>query len=297
MATSLKGYLVQDKIKEGTVGSVWRATDKKEKVFALKQISSANARDGGKLRQFKKEATLTKDLQHPNIIKVYDYVDAPPQPFFVMEYFESENLKWAMAHTPERIFKKEFHILMQVADALSFVHSKGIIHKDIKPENVLISEKSDVRLIDFSLAQTKWDRMVQFGKKVEGTPMYMAPEQIRGEKCDARTDIYGFGVMMYEIMTKRPPFMSKKPQEILDKHLHETPAPMSMIVPTVDPSLDKLVWKLLAKKPENRLPDMNAVMQELSRWVKQDTVLRLKQVRTGVLQYPQETPSEAAANA
>jgi serine/threonine protein kinase len=297
MPTLLKGYLVQDKIKDGSVGSVWRATDKKQNVFALKQIALINARDGGKLRQFKKEATLTKDLQHPNIIKVYEYVDISPQPFFVMEFFESENLKWAMAHQPERVVKREFHILMQVADALSFVHSKGIVHKDIKPENVLINEKSEVRLIDFSLAQTKWDRMIQFGKKIEGTPMYMAPEQIRGEKCDPRTDIYAFGVMMYEILTKRAPFMSSKPQEILQKHLEETPVPMNAIVPTVDPALNKLVLKLLAKRPENRFPDMSAVMQELSRWVKQDTVVRLKQVQTGALQYPKETPSEAAANA
>jgi serine/threonine protein kinase len=297
MPTLLKGYLVQDKIKDGSVGSVWRATDKKQNVFALKQIATINARDGGKLRQFKKEATLTKDLQHPNIIKVFEYVDHSPQPFFVMEYFESENLKWAMAHQPERVVKREFHILMQVADALSFVHSKGIVHKDIKPENVLINEKSEVRLIDFSLAQTKWDRMIQFGKKIEGTPMYMAPEQIRGEKCDPRTDIYAFGVMMYEILTKRAPFMSSKPQEILQKHLEETPVPMNAIVPTVDPALNKLVLKLLAKRPENRFPDMSAVMQELSRWIKQDTVVRLKQVQTGALQYPKETPSEAAANA
>jgi eukaryotic-like serine/threonine-protein kinase len=293
---SLKGYLVQDKIKDGSVGTVWRATNSRDQVFALKQIALPNAQSGTKLRQFKKEATLTKELQHPNIIKVFDYVDVRPQPFFVMEYFESENLKWAMAHTPERIHKREFQVLMQVADALAFVHTKGIVHKDIKPENVLINGKSDVRLIDFSLASTKWDRMLQFGKKVEGTPMYMAPEQIRGEKCDQRTDIYSFGVMMYELLTKRPPFIASDPQKLLEKHCKERPIPVSMLVPTVAPELDKLLYRLLEKNPDRRLPDMSAVMQELSRWIKQDTVVRLKQVVSGALNYEgaQEIASSTA---
>ena len=288
---SLKGYLVQDKIKDGSVGTVWRATNSRDQVFALKQIAPLHAQSGTKVRQFKKEATLTRDLEHPNIIRVYEYVEAKPQPFFVMEYFESENLKWAMAHLPQRIYKREFQILMQVADALAFVHTKGIVHKDIKPENVLINGKSEARLIDFSLASTKWDRMLQFGRKVEGTPMYMSPEQIRGEKCDHRTDIYSFGVMMYELMTKRPPFMASDPQKVLEKHCKERPVPMSMIVPTVAPQLDLLVMKLLEKNPERRLPDMNAVMQELSRWIKQDTVVRLQQVVTGALKYAKEVPS------
>ena len=293
---SLKGYLVQDKIKDGSVGTVWRATNSRDQVFALKQIALQYAQSGTKVRQFRKEATLTRDLQHPNIIRVYEYVEAKPQPFFVMEYFESENLKWAMARLPERIYKREFQILMQVADALAFVHTKGIVHKDIKPENVLLNAKSEARLIDFSLASTKWDRMLQFGRKVEGTPMYMSPEQIRGEKCDPRTDIYSFGVMMYELMTKRPPFMASDPQKVLEKHCKERPAPMSTIVPTVAPELDRLVMKLLEKNPDRRLPDMAAVMQELSRWIKQDTVVRLKQVVTGALTYEgaQEIASSTA---
>jgi serine/threonine protein kinase len=288
---SLKGYLVQDKIKDGSVGSVWRATNSRGQEFALKQIALTNARSGAKLRQFKKEATLTKELQHPNIIKVFEYVDASPQPFFTMEYFESENLKWAMAQMPERVYKHEFQILMAIADALAFVHTKGVVHKDIKPENVLINAQSDVRLIDFSLASTKWDRMLQFGRRVEGTPMYMAPEQIRGEKCDQRTDIYSFGVMMYELMTKRPPFTASDPQKMLEKHCDERPIPMSVIVPTVAPELDKLVLRLLSKNPDHRFPDMSSVMQELARWIKQPTVLRLRQIQPGALQHGAEVAS------
>jgi serine/threonine protein kinase len=288
---SIKGYRIFEKIKDGSIGTVWKGQNKQGETFAIKQISSKLARDSAKIRLFKKEAELTKSLSHPNIIKVHEYVEAQPQPFFVMEYFESENLKWSMAHAPERLHKKEFQILMGVADALSFVHTKGVVHKDIKPENVLISPKSDVRLIDFSLAQSKWDRFLQFGKKVEGTPMYMAPEQIRGEKCDARTDIYSFGAMMYELLTKHPPFMEVDTQKLLQRHLKDLPATMRKFVPTIEPELDSFVLRLLEKKPDDRFANMNLVMQQLSRWLKQDTVVRLRQVVSGTLQYPTEAPS------
>jgi serine/threonine protein kinase len=292
---NLKGYMVIDKIKDGSVGTVWRGVNSAKKQFALKQIALKNANDSSKLRQFEKEANLTRKLAHPNIIKVYAYVDVKPQPFFVMEFFESENLKYAMAHMPERIVKKEFQILMGVADALAYVHAQGIVHKDMKPENVLINGRSEVRLIDFSLAQTKWDRLLQFGKRVEGTPLYMAPEQIRGERCDARTDMYSFGVMMYEMMAKRPLFMADSTDKMLQRHLNEAPIPLSAIQPTVSRELDSFVLRLLAKRPEHRYPDMTTVMQELSRWNKCDTVLRMRQVVDAPLQYSEEATSSVPA--
>lgn len=292
---SLKGYLIIDKIKDGSVGTVWRGVNSAKKEFALKQIALKGANDSSKLKAFEKEATLTRKLTHPNIIKVFEYVDAKPQPFFVMEFFESESLKYAMAHMPERITKREFQILMAIADALAYVHAQGIVHKDMKPENVLINGRSEVRLIDFSLAQTKWDRLLQFGKKVEGTPLYMAPEQIRGERCDHRTDIYSFGVMMYEMLAKRPLFMADTQDKILQKHLRESPMPVSSVQPTISGDLDRFVLRLLAKKPDDRPSDMATVMQELSRWMKQDTVVRMRQVVNAPLQYSEEATSSSVA--
>ena len=292
---NLKGFMVIDKIKDGSVGTVWKGVNSQKKTFALKQIALKNANDSSKMRAFEKEANLTKKLAHPNIIRVYDYVDVKPQPFFVMEFFESENLKYAMAHVPERVVKKEFQILMGVADALAYVHAQGIVHKDMKPENVLINGRSEVRLIDFSLAQTKWDRFLQFGKKIEGTPLYMAPEQIRGERCDARTDMYSFGVMMYEMLGKRPLFMADTHEKVLQKHLNEAPIPLSAILPTVSREIDAFVLRLLAKKPEHRYADMTTVMQELARWNKCDTVMRMRQVVDAPLQYSEEATSSSLA--
>jgi serine/threonine-protein kinase len=290
---TLKGYLVLDKIKDGSIGTVWRARNGQNKEFALKQLSLAHASDPAKVRQFEKEATLTRKLSHPGILKVHEYVPLSPQPFFVMEYFESENLKFAAARLPERVHKREFHILMNVASALAAVHGEGIVHRDVKPENVLVSAKSAVRLIDFSLAQTRWDRLLQFGRRVEGTPLYMSPEQIRGEKADARSDLYSFGVLMYELLTKRPPFLADSQARLFDRHLRERPAPMNTYVKTIDPELDAFVQRLLAKRPESRFQTMSEVLHGLSAWIRRDTVTRLRQVVSAPLQYPAQAASTA----
>jgi serine/threonine protein kinase len=274
----LKGYQIVEQIKEGSVGTVWKATNSKGQVFAVKQISQKNAARPEKVHQFKKEATLTAKLQHKNIIKVIGYLDVQPLPAFVMEFFDSENLKYAMWYMPERVFKYEFRLLRQVAEALDYIHSQGIIHKDLKPENVLINARSDIRLIDFSLGQSKMDRFLQFGRRVEGTPLYMAPEQIQGLKCDARTDIYSFGVMMYELLTKRPPFLGTTEQNIFEKHVKEPPQPMRSHVKTISPDLDAMVLKMLSKRREDRFQDMTSLIYEMSKWEKKDTVIRLRQV-------------------
>ena len=274
----IKGYEIVEKIKDGSVGTVWKATNNKGQVFALKQLSPKNAARPEKIHQFKKEATLTAKLKHKNIIKVFEYIDARPLPAFVMEFFESENLKYAMWYMPERVFKYEFRILRQVAESLDYIHGHGIIHKDLKPENVLINARSECRLIDFSLGQSKMDRFLQFGRRVEGTPLYMAPEQIQGLKCDARSDIYSFGVLMYELLTKRPPFLGTTEHGLLEKHVKEAPKSMREHIKTLSSDLDAVVLKMLAKRREDRFQDMTSVIMELSRWEKKDTVIRLRQV-------------------
>jgi serine/threonine-protein kinase len=275
--TTLKGYLLQEKIRDGSVGTVWRATDSRQQVVAIKQMSAAAAADPDKVKAFEKEASLTQKLAHKGIIKVHEMLDCSP-PAFVMEYFESENLKFALWNMPQRIVKHEFRILRQVADALTFVHAQGVVHKDIKPENVLVNAKQEARLIDFSLAQTKMDRILQFSRRIEGTPLYMAPEQIRGEKCDPRADVYSFGVMMFEILTRRPPFLGTTHQAIADKHLKEPAPSMRTFVPTLDSALDAIVLKMLSKKKEDRWDSMTVVLYELSKWEKKDTVMRVRQL-------------------
>ena len=274
----LKGYRIVEKIKDGSVGTIWKAVDRYDRDVALKQISEKNARRPAKLRQFAREALLTRKLHHPGIVRVYEYVDDAGLPFFTMEYFPSENLKFAMWHLPERVHKHEFHILRQVAEALAYAHARGIVHRDVKPENVLVSPRSEVRLIDFSLAQTRWNRLFQIFRRTEGTPLYMSPEQIQGRRCDPRSDIYSFGVLMYELLTKRPPFLGMTEKALLEKHLKEPPPSMKTFVETISPEIDALCARMLAKDPRDRFPDMTSIVYELSRWERKNTLVRLRQV-------------------
>ena len=274
----LKGYEIIEKIKEGSVGTVWLARNSRDQEFALKQISERNATQGRKLRAFQREASITGKLSHPYVIKVYDYVAVKPQPFFVMEYFQSENLKFSMKHLPEPVQTNEFFILRQIAEALAHIHAMGFTHRDVKPENVLVSSDAEVRLIDFSLAQGKWRQRIPFLHRREGTPVYMAPEQIRGKKCDARTDIYSFGVLMYELLAKRPPFAATTERQVLEKHLQEAPQPMREAIQTVSKDLEDVVLKMLAKRPEGRYQDMTSVIYQLSKWERKRTMVRMRQV-------------------
>lgn len=291
----LKGYQVLDKIKDGSVGTVWRARDSSGRIVALKQLALRLAGIPPRRKLFRREAEITSRIRHRNIIRVYDYVDVSPQPFFVMEYFKSENLKYAMMRLPERVEGREFTILAQVARALEQIHAGGIIHRDVKPENVLVSASSEVRLIDFSLALTRVGRWLRFRRKAEGTPQYMSPEQVLGRAGDERSDIYSFGVLAYELLTKRPPLTAGSTEGLLEKHLRETPPPMRTYVPTISPDLDRFVLSMLAKDPARRPPHMAVVVSELGRWEKRDTLARRRQAarrpKTEILERPVELAS------
>lgn len=279
MGQIIQGYRIIDKIKDGSVGTVWRAVDNNNKTVALKQIHEHKAVQRRKLKMFKREAALTQGLDHPNIIKVYSYVDVRPRPFFVMELFESENLKSCINYDPTLILTNEFSILRQIAEALSYIHAKGVIHKDIKPENVLLNKSCEVRLIDFSIARPLWHSFLPFFRRTEGTPSYMAPEQLLGKPCDERADIYAFGVLMYELLAKKPPFMASNEKELLEKILREKPSSIRSHVNTVSPDLDEFCRKLLAKKRANRIQDMAVVISELIKWERRATIVRRQQVR------------------
>lgn len=269
IGTLLNGFQITDKIKQGSVGIIYKATDAQGKVYALKRISEKNAKSPEKVKAFKKEAMVVKELTHKNIIKVYDYYEVEPMPFFTMEYFESDNLKFVITNYSTKVSSYEFNILKQIAESLNYIHSAGIVHRDIKPENVLVNKELSVRLIDFSIAQTKWDRIMQFGKKIDGTPQYMAPEQIQGKRVDNRADIYSFGILSYELLTKKPLFTGVTENALLEKHLKE-PAPRLPMTGNITKDVADILQKMLAKKPEERPSNLDMVIYEFTKFAKID---------------------------
>jgi len=261
-------YKILGKIREGSVGVIYKAVTESGKICAIKRIGQANASVGRKLRSFRHEADVLAYLNHKNIIKVFEYVNEKPQPFFSMEYFESENIRYCLHYLPERVSKNEFSILKQIGEAIRYIHSLGIIHRDIKPENILLNDKSEVRLIDFSLAQTRWDRFWHFWPfffgRAAGSPSYMSPEQIRNTKIDYRSDIYSFGILVFELFAKRQPFIGNDKKIIFEKHLREPVPPLGLVMENSPKGLEDFLQKALAKKPKDRFQNMSDTLYELS---------------------------------
>jgi serine/threonine-protein kinase len=266
IGTVLSGYQVIDKIKDGSVGTVWKGRNPFNEDVAIKVLSAHHANASKKIKDFRNEAKIITQLKHPGIIKIIKFVDVSPQPYVIMEYFNSENLKFALLNMPDRIRGKEFRILKDIAEALHAMHQQGVVHLDVKPENVLISATSGIRLIDFSIAQSSWGRMFKFGKaNWGGTPAYMAPEQIRGEAISPATDQYAFGILAYELFAKRTPFLASTQNALLEKHLSEPVPPLKKLLPKTPPDVDRVLLRMLEKDPAARWPDMAAVIYELGK--------------------------------
>lgn len=246
----VSGYRIVEHIRDGGASSVWKA-EGSGKVVAIKVISDAWYADAEKRKAFQREAELTKSLSHPCVIRVHAYSPGPPRPHIVMEYFPSENLKFLLRNRPAALDGMKLRVLKQAAEGLAYVHSQGYVHRDVKPENFLVDPEGSVRLIDFSIAQKVGAGAARAGK-IEGTPSYMAPEQIRGEGADARSDAYSFGAVIYEVYAGRPPFAGATVEAILDEHLKRPAPPLRAAAKDAPFEVAELVHDLLQKKREDR---------------------------------------------
>src|SRR5207245_228973 len=229
--------------------------------FAIKLLLPEKMEDEEHRRLLVHEAEVGISLAHPNIIKIVKLVKNEDVPYFVMEFFPAGNLKLRIMHKKWDFIKEKAHdIFKQAATALAYMSASGWVHRDVKPDNIMVNSAGEVRLIDFALAQ-RITRGKLFHKKgnVAGTRSYMSPEQIRGERLDARADIYSFGATMYEVVTGRPPFRAASPQELLAKQIAEKATSPQVYNPDVTDEFAALVLRMLAKKREDRPKDFHEV--------------------------------------
>ncbi len=233
-----------------------------QRKFALKQLQASRAEDRDEYRTFMHEAKLGMELQHPNLIRVHELVKDPIQPYFVMELFNGQHLKMPIARPSlYPLPRKHLHrILEQAASALAYMHDKGWVHRDVKPENILFNKSGEVRVIDYALARrTSGGLFRMFEGKIprEGTRSYMSPEQIRCESPTPSADIYSFGITCYELACGRPPFRANSSQELLEKHLSERPLPLVSYNKNVTPEFNDLVLRMIHKRPADRLASLH----------------------------------------
>jgi serine/threonine protein kinase len=262
------GYRLLKHIVTGQTSQVWEVVETASyRHFAMKLLLPEKASDSEMRRFLLHEAEVGRQLAHPNIIRIVAVGRGAENPYFVMEFFPAGNLKLRIMHKEaEFLYEHSLHILKQAATAFAFMHAHGFVHRDIKPDNLLVNASAEVRVIDFALAQriptgfSKWFRRKQ---KAQGTRSYMSPEQIRGQALDGRADIYSFGAMAYELTTGRPPFTAGSHQDLLHKHLTETPSSPVARNPDVTKEFGDLVLKMMAKKKEDRPRDFHEILMTM----------------------------------
>ena len=264
----------------GGMGEVYRAKDTRlDRIVAVKVLPSALANHPEMRQRFEREAKTISTLSHPHICTLHDIGHQDGVDYLVLEYLEGETLEKRLEKGPlptNEILK----IAIELADALDKAHRPGIIHRDIKPGNIMLT-KAGVKLMDFGLAKLKDDPVVEVAamtamtvdkKKltVEGTILgtfqYMAPEQLEGQEADARTDIFAFGVVLYEMATGQPAFSGKTKASLISAILSSNPKPISELAPTTPPALDRVIRRCLAKDPEDRWQTARDLMLEL-KWI------------------------------
>ncbi len=267
-------YRLVSRIGAGGMGEVYLARDEKlDRPVALKLLAPHLATDAERLRRFRQEAHAASSLNHPNILVIHDFGELDGRPFMVTEFVEGETLRQRLEKGPLPI-RDTVEIAIQVAGALAAAHAKGIVHRDIKPDNVMVRPDGYVKVLDFGLAKLAAAPPVDADAKhmslvtqpgiVMGTPRYMSPEQARGLELEAPTDVWSVGVMLYEMIAGRPPFDGATSTDVLAAILHAEPVPIDRWAPNVPRDLARIVATALAKNPMMRLPSGRELHQALT---------------------------------
>ncbi len=253
-------------IRAGTTTQVWEAIkDGQKDRVALKVLNESHRKDRTEIGYLKHETAVGKNLDHENVIKIYEYLEAGGFPMIAMQLFNARNLKIEIRENMDFVSINVPSIIRKSAAGLQYLHEQGWVHCDVKPDNFLADEQANVKVIDFSIAEKiKKGFSLSFGSKtIRGTRSYMAPEQIRRKKLDARTDIYGLGCMIFEMMAGRTPFTANNPDELLRKHLRSKPPSLQALSGATE-KLTKLVYKMLEKNPDKRPQTMQDFLGEFS---------------------------------
>jgi eukaryotic-like serine/threonine-protein kinase len=264
-------YELHRRLGRGGMAEVYLARDQMlDRPVAVKVLFPALATDPGFVERFRREAQSAAALNHPNIVSVYDWGEANGTYFIVMEYVEGESLA-EMIHAQTRLHPdRAAEIGSDMASALGFAHRNGVVHRDVKPGNVLITRDGDVKVADFGIARAISDSSDQALTKtgsVMGTATYFSPEQARGANVDQRSDIYALGCVIYEMITGRPPFSGENAVAIAYKHVQEAVVPPRRIDPALPETLEAIILKCLAKNPANRYPTAQDLRADLRRYL------------------------------
>lgn len=269
-------YQVLERIGLGGMAEVYRARDELlGREVAVKVLNDKLSNDRSFVERFRREAQAAAGLSHPNIVSLYDYGSDDGANFIVMELIEGRGLEAIISQEGPLLPERAAEVASDVARALERAHNTGLVHRDVKPSNIMITSYGQTKVTDFGIARAIGDAeqtMTQTGMVI-GTASYLSPEQAQGNPVDARSDVYALGCVLYEMLTGAPPFTGDTPLSIAYKHVREEPQKPSTTNPDVPDALDAIAMKALAKNPDNRYQTAREMREDLQRFIAGQQVL------------------------
>src|ERR671937_69154 len=258
-------YRIVRKLGAGGMADVYLAEDQElGRRVAIKILNDRHAADDQFVERFRREAKNAAGLSHPNIVSIYDRGTAEGTYYIAMEFLDGRSLKEMIVGRGPAPVKVAINYARQILAAVGFAHRNGIVHRDIKPHNVLVDSEGRLKVTDFGIARSGTSQMTEAGSII-GTAQYLSPEQARGAPVDRTSDIYSVGIVLYEMLTGTVPFTGDTPVEIAMKHISAVPEPPSAKRPDIPHDVDLVVMRALAKDPNDRYDSAEEMEADLDR--------------------------------
>lgn len=287
---AIEGYDDLEQIGVGGMAAVYRARKVSiDKVVAIKVLFPYLATDESYLERFQREAKAAASIQHENIVNVIDFGESDGAFFIVMEYYDGRTLEQLMKERPGLPTEVALRILLEVAYGLEAAHALDIVHRDVKPANIIVTNQGGIKIADFGLAR-KSDSMTMITEhgKVVGTPAYMSPEQAAGRAVGPASDIFSFGVVAYELLSRRKPFEGKTYSEVLEQIQTHQPARVGIVNPLIPPELERVVWRCLEKNESARYANAGELIADLDAAMEKARVARDRRQLASYVKDPEQ---------